>query len=170
MKTDDPPHSGRREVIPQATTEPAHVHAPIARVHKSVRKWQRLKTDYANEVLRAMTADQKVQHCRESICNALMQVAIEGGRGQPPMVERLLAAANMVDELESNGVPFGVGRNSRMNKELRVRLHEEALRSADNRKSRRKRITADAARQMLRETRWLRLSSDHFTKMFPYSE
>jgi hypothetical protein len=98
-----------------------------------------------------------------------MQVAIEAGRGQPPMVERLRAAANMVDELVSNGVPFGVGRNSKMNKEIRVRLHEEALRSADDRRSRRK-ITADAAREMLRQIRWLRLSSDHFTKMFPYTE
>ena len=89
-----------------------------------------------------MTADQKVQHCRKAVCNALMQVSIEEGRGQPPMVERLLAAANMVDELVSNGVPFEVGRNSRMNKELRIKLHEEALRSADNRKSRSKRIAA----------------------------
>ena len=169
MKIDDQPHlTGRREVKSRATT--VHVHAPIGRVHKSVRKWQRLETEYPNEVLRAMTADQKVQHCRDSVCNAIMQVAIEGGRGQPPMVERLRAAANTVDELESNGVPFGVGRNSRMNKELRARLHEETLQSADNRKSRHKRITADAAREVLRQIRWLRLSSNHFTKMFPYTE
>jgi hypothetical protein len=169
MKNDDPNHfTGRRVVKSRASTEPTHVHAPQGRVHKSARKWQRLKTEYPNEVLRAMTADQKAQHCRDSVCNAVMQVAIEGGSGQPPKVERLRAAANVVDELESNGVPFGVGRNSRMNAELRVRLHEEALQSADNRKC--KLITADAAREILRQVRWLRQSSDHFTKMFPYTE
>jgi hypothetical protein len=100
-----------------------------------------------------------------------MQVAIETGRGQPPMVERLRAVANMVDELVSDGVPFGVGRNSKMNKEIRVKLHEEApLRSADHRKSRHNQITADSTREILRRVRWLRLSSDHFTKMFPYTE
>jgi len=162
MKNNDQPHfTGRRK---------AKSHAPTVRVHKSVRTWQRLKAEYPNEELRAMTTDQKVQHCRDSVCNALMQVAIETGRGQPPRVERLRAAANMVDELVLNGVPLGVGRNSRMNKEIRVRLHEEALRPADNRKSRRNQITADAAREMLRQIRWLRLSSEHFTKMFPYTE
>jgi hypothetical protein len=142
----------------------------IPRAHKSVRTWQRLKTEHPNEKLRSMTPDQKIQHCRDSVCNALMQVAIEAGRGQPPMVERLRTAANMVDELVSIGVPFGVGRNSKMNKEIRVRIHEEALRSTDKRKSRGKQITADAAREMLRQIRWLRFSSNHFTKMFPYTE
>src|ERR1035438_2457559 len=120
MKTNDPPDfTGWREVKSRPNAEPVKVHAPIARVHKSVRTWQRLKTEYPNEILRAMTMDQKVQHCRDSICNALMEVAIEGGSGQPPRVERLRTATNMVDELESKGVPFRVGRNSRMNKELR---------------------------------------------------
>jgi hypothetical protein len=171
MKNNDKPHfTGRRKAKSRATTVPAHGHASIARVHKSLRTWQRLKTEYTNEELRAMTADQKIQHNRDSLCNALMQVAIETGRGQPPKVERLRAAANMVDKLVSNGVPFRVGRNSRMNMEIRVRLHEEALRSADNRRSRRNLISADAARDMLRQIRWLRQSSDHFTKMFPYTE
>ena len=146
------------------------VHATVARAHKSVRTWQPLKADYPNEKLRAMTAHQKIQHCRDSVCNALMQVATEAGRGRPPMVDRLRAAANMVDELVSNGVPFGVGRNSKMNKEICVRLLEEALRSAGDRKSRPKQITADAAREMLRQIRWLRQGSEHFTKMFPYTE
>jgi hypothetical protein len=142
----------------------------IARAHKSVRTWQRLKTDFSNEKLRAMTADQKIQHCRDSVCNALMQAAIESGSGQPPKVERLRAAANMVDDLVSNGVPFGVGRNSKMNKEIRIRLHEQAVRSSDDPKSRCKQISADAVREMLRQIKWLRLSSDHFTKMLPYTE
>ena len=53
------------ELKPQATTNPVHVHAPIARARKSVRNWQRFKTDQPGEVLRSMTADQKVQHLRE---------------------------------------------------------------------------------------------------------
>jgi len=129
-----------------------------------VRNWRPFKTNQPPEVLRSMTADQKVQHLRESVCNALMQAAVESGRGQPPMVERLLSAANIVDELESSGVPFGVGRNSRMNKELRSRLHEDANRSNDNRKPR----SADATRNLLRDVRFLRYACDHFTKMSPY--
>jgi hypothetical protein len=117
--------------------------------------------------LRAMTAEQKTQHYRDSICNALMHV---GGRGQPPMGERLRAAANIVDQLESNGVPFRVGRNSRMNRELLKLLHKEAQCSVVDKKSRCKLITADAVRDLLRQIKWLRLSGDHFTKMFPYSE
>jgi hypothetical protein len=151
-------------------TEPVHTHVPSKRVHKSVRKWQRFEASYPNAVLRSMTADQKVQQCRQSVCNALMQVAIESGRGQPPKVERLLAATNIVDELVLSGVPLGIGRNSRMNKELRIRLHEEELRSADDRNSRPNLISADAVRLMLRQIRWMRICSDHFTKMFPYTE
>ena len=141
--------------------------APIARVRKSVRKYQRVKTDQSNEVLRSMTEAQKVQHLRQSVCDARMQAAIESGRGRPPMVERLLAAASIVDELESSGVPLRVGRNSRMNKELRSRLHEDAVRSKDGRKSR-NRITADATRDLLRDVRFLRYACDHFAKMRLY--
>jgi hypothetical protein len=130
-------------------------------------KQQRLSTYHPNEVLRAMTANQKIQHYRDSICNALMNV---GGRGQPPMGERLRAAVEIVDQLESNGVPFRFGRNSRMNRELLSRLHEEARRATDTRNSRCKPITPDAVRDLLRQIDWLRFSGNHFTKMFPYTE
>lgn len=130
-------------------------------------KSRRITTAYPNAILRAMTAEKKIQHYRDSICDALMNV---DSRGQPPMGERLRAAADIVDRLESNGVPFRVGRNSRMNKELLSKLHEEALRTTDIRKSRRKLITPDAVRDLLRQIDWLRKSGDHFTKIFPYSE
>ena len=63
---------------------------PIARVRKSVRKYQPVKTDQSNGVLLSMTEAQKVQHLRQSVCDARMQAAIESGRGQPPIVQRLL--------------------------------------------------------------------------------
>jgi hypothetical protein len=86
------------------------------------------------------------------------------------MVERLRVATTTVEALESKGVPFGVGRNSRMNRELRRSLNQQALQSADDRKSRRKPITADSVRQVLRKIKMMRLLGEHFTKMFPYSE
>lgn len=133
-------------------------------------KWQQLKTDHPREVLRAIPADQQIQHFRDFIFNALGQSAIEGGRGQPPMIDRFRAAANLVDKLELNGVPFGVGRNSRMNKELRRLLNEAARQSLDNRKSRRKQISADATRRLLRDIRKICLLGEHFIKLPPYSE
>ncbi len=173
MKTDDLPHLARElEVQTQTITpEAEHVRATNSRPHKSVRKWQRSKIEYRSEVLRSMSEDQKVQHNRDSVCDAIMQAAIEAGRGQPPRVERLRAAANIVDELESkNGIPFRIGRNSRMNKELCIRLNEEARQSKDSRKSWSKQIKPDAARELLRQVRRLRESSRIFTKMFPYTE
>lgn len=133
-------------------------------------KWQRLKTEYPNEVLQAMPLDGQRQHFRDSIYNALAQAAIEGGAGQPPMIERFRDAANIVDALELNGVPFAVGRNSRMNMEVRKALNEEARQSSDDRKSRRKQINPDATRNLLRKIRKIRLLGDHFLKLPPYSE
>ena len=130
-------------------------------------KWQRLKTDHHYE-LRTMPVDRQIQHFRDSIYNALAQAATEGGPGQPPMIERFRAAANIVDELELNGIPFGVGRNSRMNKELRKLLNEEARQAQDDRKSRRKQISPDATRSLLRNIRKIRLLGEHFIKLPPY--
>jgi hypothetical protein len=142
----------------------------MAFVQKGGMKWQRLKTDYPNEELRSMPYDQQIQHFRDSIYNALAQAAIEGGRGQPPMIDRFRAATNIVDRLVLNGVPFGVGRNSRMNKELRKLLNEDAQQSLDSRKSRRKQISADATRRLLRDIKKMRLLGDFFIKLPPYSE
>jgi hypothetical protein len=86
------------------------------------------------------------------------------------MVDRFRAAVAMVEKLEANGVPFGVGQNSRMNKALLRLLNEEAQRSTDNRKSRRKKITPGAVRVLLRKIRYLRVISDHFIQLPPYVE
>lgn len=120
--------------------------------------------------LGTLTKEEKIQHFRDSVLNARAQAAQEGGRGQPPMVERFRAAAIMVDALESKGVPFGVGPNSRMNKELLKLLNEEARLSVDSRKSRRKEITAGAVRSLLREIDKIRKLGDHFIKLPPYSD
>ena len=85
------------------------------------------------------------------------------------MVERYRAAAIMVDWLEANGVPFGVGRNSRMNKALRTLLNEQAKRSTDTRKSRRKQITTGAVRALLKEIRAHRAIDNHFIQVRPYT-
>jgi hypothetical protein len=133
-------------------------------------KWQRRRTDHSNEQLRTMPAHEQIQHFRDSIYNALAQAAAEGGPGQPPMIERFRAATNIVDELELKGIPFGVGRNSKMNKELRRLLNEDARQCTDDRKSRRKQITAEATRDLLRKIRSIRLLGEHFIKLPPYSE
>jgi hypothetical protein len=133
-------------------------------------KWQRLTTDHHHERLRTMPVHHQIQHFRDSIYNALAQAATEGGPGQPPMIERFRAAANIVDELELKGIPFGVGRNSKMNKELRRLLNEDARQCIDDRKSRRKQITAEATRDLLRKIRSIRLLGEHFIKLPPYSE
>jgi hypothetical protein len=86
------------------------------------------------------------------------------------MLERFRAAVIMVDALEANGVPFGVGPNSKMNKELLKFLNEQARQSTDSRKSRRKQITAGAVRSLLREINKMRRLGDHFIKLPPYSD
>ena len=120
--------------------------------------------------LRKLTSSEKRQHCAEGIFEALEAVRDEGHRGQPPRVDRLREVARLVDQLEAQGVPFGVCSKSIMNRRVRELLNEEAARSHDARKSRRKRIKADAVRKWLRDVRRLRNLSDHFTKMRPYTD
>jgi hypothetical protein len=79
-----------------------------------------------------------------------------GRRGQPPMTERLRVVAIYVDHLEGQGVRFGTARNSRMNKELRKWLNERMANTNDERKSRRKLITADTVTVILRQVAELR--------------
>jgi predicted Zn-dependent protease len=155
MKTDD-------------ITLPIYAQDAIARGQSAFSKQQRFDTNYANEALRALTPGQKRQHLRDSIFNALSQVAREEG-GQPPMVERFREAAIMVETLESRGVPFGVCPNSRMNKALLRLLNEKAAQSNDDRKSRRKKIKAGAVQELLRKLRRLR-ACDPLIRIPPYSD
>ncbi len=122
---------------------------------------QRFQIPYSDAEIRALTVDQKIQHFRDGIFDAIAQTIREGTIGQPPMVERFRAATFIVDELLSQGVPFGVGRNSRMNKELRRLLNEEARQSSDSRKSRRKQIGAGATRKLL-----LQVKRKHFIENY----
>jgi hypothetical protein len=131
---------------------------------------QRLQIDYSDEKLRALTDDEKLQHFRDGIFDAIAQTIKEGVRGQPPRVDRFRVATSIVEELVSKGVPFGVCPNSKMNKELRRLLNEEARQSSDSRKSRRKQIGGGATRQLLRQIKAMRLLGDHFVKIPPYSE
>jgi predicted Zn-dependent protease len=149
-------------------TLPGHVQDVVARGQSAFCKQERFDTNYTNETLRALTPDQKRQHLRDSIFNALAQVAREEG-GQPPMVERFREAAIIVESLEAKGMPFGVCPNSRMNKALRKLLNERAAHSNDNRKSRRKKIQAGAVQDLLRKIRQLR-ACDGLTRIPPYSD
>ena len=176
MKTDDmpilvrghePSSASEHETVAASTMPLMHDQALVLQTTLSN---QRFQIGYSNEDLRTLPLDQQVQHFRDGIFDAIAQTIREGTVGQPPMVERLRVATTNVEALEAKGVPFGVGRNSRMNKELRRSLNQEALQSADNRKSRRKPITADSVRQVLRKIKMMRLLGEHFTKMFPYSE
>ena len=147
---------------------PTHVQDAIARGQNAFSKRQRFDTNRPNEVLRTMTPAQKRQHLRDSIFNALAQVAREEG-GQPPMVERFREAAIVVDELESTRIPFGVCRTSKMNKALRKVLNDKASLSTDDRKSRRKKIKPGAVQDLLRKIRQLR-ACDPLISIPPYSD
>jgi hypothetical protein len=131
---------------------------------------QRFQIAYTNEELRALSDDQKIQHFRDGIFGAIAQTIAERSIGQPPMVERFRAAMTTVEALESRGVPFGVGRNSRMNREVLNSLNQDARQSTDSRKSRRKQITPDAVRQVLKQVKAMRLLGEHFIKLPPYSK
>ena len=122
-----------------------------------------------DETLSAMTRAQKLQHFRDGIFKAIAQAA-KVGRGQPPMVDRFREVTIMADALETRGIPFGVGRNSRMNKEVRNFLNDTAEQSLDRRKSRVKKIADGAVRALLRKVRWLRVLGDHFINLPPYAE
>ena len=126
--------------------------------------------DLDDDELPKLTSSEKRQHLAEGIFRALEAVGKEGHRGQPPRVDRFRMVMRFVEQLEAQGVPFGVCSKSIMNRRVRELLNEEAARSHDARKSRRKRIKADAVRKWLRDVRRLRNLSDHFTKMRPYTD
>ncbi len=86
-------------------TLPAHVQDIIARGQSEFCKEGRFYTNCTNETLRALTQDQKRQHLRDLIFNALAQVAREEG-GQPPMVERFRETAIIVEFSKPRGCPL----------------------------------------------------------------
>jgi hypothetical protein len=150
---------------------PGHVRNSIAQGRRAFSKKKTFDTNFSNKVLRAMPLNRKRQHLRDSVYNALAQVAREEG-GQPPWVERFREATIIVEWLESQGVPFGVCPNSRMNKALLRWLNEQSEQSEqsnDPRKSRRKKIKAGAVQDLLKKIRQLRVG-DLFVHMRPYTD
>jgi len=74
-----------------------------------------------------------------------------GGRRQPPRLDRLRAVTIYVERLIAEGVPFATARQSRMNRLVRTWLNELAKKTQDARKSRRKQVTPDAVRELLKQ-------------------
>ena len=124
--------------------------------------------DLDDDELPKLTSSEKRQHLAEGIFRALEAVGKEGHRGQPPRVDTFRMVKRFVEQLEAQGVPFGVSITSVMNKRVRKLLNEEAN-PHDPRKSRRNNnISGATVRKWLRDVRTLRQLSDHFTRMRPY--
>jgi hypothetical protein len=98
--------------------------------------------------------DANVQNHRNSVLKAKAQQAT-GKRGQPPMLVRLQALRIFVDRLIAEGVPFGTSRDSKMNKLVGEWLNDLAATSRDRAKSRRKQVSPDAVRSILRQIKEL---------------
>jgi hypothetical protein len=134
-------------------TLPADVRAAIVRGEAAFKNQRRPKRTglSANELPNVITSviDQNIQDGRDANLEARARPTM-GSRRQPPMIARLRAVMIVVDRLIADGVPFGVGPNSKMNKAIRIWLNERAKRSPDTRVSRRKQITPTAVRQLLR--------------------
>lgn len=107
---------------------------------------------------------------RDRIFDALRQVSKEGAKGQPLMVERFRTVAELAEELVAQGVPFATCRNSRMNKEIRKRLNDDALQTTSSSKSRKKQIKGGAVESWLKKAAALRSICDHFINMGLYGD
>ena len=133
---------------------PEVIQATIARGNTAFRQQSRLKPTCRKrrkpKIITAVT-DQTLQDRRDSYLTAREQPA--KGRRQPPMIARLRVVMVVVDRLMAEGVPFCVGPNSRMNKEVCKWLNEKAGRSPDPRASRRKLIGGTAVRKLLRQVK-----------------
>ena len=106
-------------------TLPADVRATIVRgeeAFKNQRPPKRTRLS-ASELPNVITSviDQNIQDGRDANLDALAQPT-KGSRRQPPMIARLRAVMIVVDRLIADGVPFGVGPNSKMNKAVRIWL------------------------------------------------
>ena len=99
--------------------------------------------------------DQQVQDSRDTVLDA-RELNSKGIRQQPPMIGRLRAIMILVDRLVSDGVPFAVGPNSKMNAAVHKWLNARVEKSTDTRKSRRTAITQGAVREILKQVRELR--------------
>jgi hypothetical protein len=132
---------------------------------------ERFQKLYPDAELPGLSPRLKRQHLRDGVFDALRQVAKEGARGQPYMVERFRAVAEKAEELVAQGIPFGTCPNSRMNKEIRKILNHEAKQTSErSSKSRRKQVKGGAVEYWLKKVQVLRTISDHFIHMAPYRD
>ena len=143
--------------IDPAVKLPADVQATIARGNAAFKRATRNKKRNIPSRGRMPTIitsviDQGVQDRRDANLDA-REKPTKGKRRQPPMVNRLRSVMIVVDRLMSEGVPFGVGPNSRMNKAVRRWLNDRAKQSPDRRKSRRKEVTPTAVRALLKQVK-----------------
>ena len=140
---------------------PADVQATIARGEAAFESQGRSVSsgkaapDGAIPKIVTSVVDQGVQDLRDIVLDARERKS-KGNRQQPPMIGRLRAVMILVDRLSSDGIPFGVGPNSKMNKAVHDWLNAKAEKSADTRKSRTKAITRGAVRELLKQVRALR--------------
>lgn len=95
-------------------------------------------------------------HVRRENWLKAKELRASGSRGQPPMTQRLRMTAYLVDHLERQGVQFATAPNSRMNKAVRKWLNERMAKTTDDRKSRRKIVTADTVKVLLKQVAELR--------------
>jgi hypothetical protein len=80
-----------------------------------------------------------------------IEAKARGSRCQPPMVDRLRVITVLVEHLEATGIPFATAPNSRMNKAVRQWINERMQASSDPRKVRRKPLSPDGVRALLRQ-------------------
>lgn len=143
---------------------PADIQATIARGKAAYRKFK--KSWRKQELIRpkgpaggpffitSVVEKEGVQERRDAALSALEKQS-EGKDGRSHMLFRLRVVLALVDRRRAEGVPFGTGPNSRMNKLVLEDLNKMAARSRDSRTSRCKPVTAGAMRYILRQIKGL---------------
>ena len=129
---------------------PGDIRATIRRGDAAFKKQSQKRAKSGRPKVITSVVDDSIQDIREANLEARIKVPTRHRR-QPPMLARLRVVMIVVDRLTAEGVPFGTGPRSRMNKKVRDWLNERARRSPDTRKSRRKEITPAAVRALLRQ-------------------
>jgi hypothetical protein len=142
---------------------PADIQHTIARGKAAYRKFK--KSWRKQELIRpkgpaggpffitSVVEKEGVQERRDTALSTLEKQS--EGKGQPPMVFRMRVVLALVDRRRAEGVPFGTGPNSRMNKLVLEDLNRMAARSRDSRTSRCKQVTASTMRYILRQIKEL---------------
>ena len=138
---------------------PADIQHTIARGKAAYRKFK--KSWRKQELIRpkgpaggpffiaSIVEKEGVQERRDAALSTLEKQSVR--KGQPRMVFRLRVVLALVDRRRAEGVPFGTGPNSRMNKLVLEDLNRMAARSRDSRTSRCKQVTASTMRYILRQ-------------------